>query len=405
MLHDVTTGELDTLLDDAPNDLIRLLSVFRAGHIDYCEDSAKRAGALVAGILDADVFLSSDRRTTSPIEALSHILFDGYVFRAGANGLQLREARPDEPDVLAKVRTFVAHGEDEPRFRHDWSRNLDGWNEQVERGRALFGERWAWCRAANSAAAMSGEHVSADAARDPFDESVPLCLRARYARLRAGAATWWIRQLEVPASSREVAFVVLLCATWAGPKAMVQAASALDKAVRGLRAEEYASVYGAMTLIGPFGQSSVKHMSLDVGQLPDIHPRTAALMAVRLKSESRNALHDRFLKSYKGRESSLLMAIAAWESQRTLLGDGDWDQALRLLRRAYAQLGRVPGLERYGRRTRGWTVSPVVANEIVRSAASYPASLVQLAENSLRDQATAHLVPMQEVAELGQWFT
>ena len=410
VLHRATADELDALLEDAPLELRRLAVLMRAGHVDYCEMSGERARAIVDAMLSGDRAAYSffgERGRLSPLQALSLSLFPASLFRFGRSTPVLSSVRPGEPSVITDVRDVAnSYLEMQGSLSHGWSSSLALWHRHVELGRDRFGECWAWLALANFVAGLAEDGVSANDAKDLFDRTTGVCLRARYARMRAGTRRWWERQLGEARSNADKEFAVLLCMTWTGRKTLAHLVPRVDPLVRTFPSAGYRKVYNALSEFGgPFYEAPWRGTSLDIDDIGEVHPRSAALLALRLKPEARAELHARFLQTYRGNDATLLRARSEWELPIAFMNDGGWDEMLRLVRRSYNANGFTRELDpRPAGRRRTLGMPEDVARAIVRDCVAYPTDLVRIAEARLRGIAMGEVTPVGEVAHRNHWF-
>ena len=98
-----------------------------------------------------------------------------------------------ECDILLRCRALVETSKElADSFSVDvWASDLGPWTKLMERGRDLFGDRWALYVLASLAAGVPSKEEQSENAGDLFDVDVPIVPRARYARLRAGQWRWW----------------------------------------------------------------------------------------------------------------------------------------------------------------------------------------------------------------------
>jgi hypothetical protein len=121
----------------------------------------------------------------------------------------------------------------------EWATTLRPWNAIVERARALFGERWAFYHMATIGAGIESTTEKCEGSNDLLDASVPLCPRARFARLRTRNVSWWADQLNKPETLEQRMFVSLVCLAWAGIDVLVRHLDQIGEMVDNLEPEAW----------------------------------------------------------------------------------------------------------------------------------------------------------------------
>jgi hypothetical protein len=291
----------------------------------------------------------------------------------------------------------------------DWATQLRPWELLVEKGRALWGDRWAFYHIANLASGIKSPSETCADFSNLFNQTDPLCRRARYARLRAGVAQWWPKQLAKAANKGQQAFVIMLWSSWGSPATLHHKCADFDLAIGGLPQDEWNCLYDCVAEIVGWtrSQSGARKLRFELDKLPkSLSPRTATLFALRANSESVQELYIKYLLSYKGDD---LRVLSATENMAlTLLGkDADWKRALALISRAFQQ-GVVS--ERYAYHTfirnRQRVKIPLdEAAKIMRRADKYPSYVVASAEARCKENAAKKLIPVAKIAEQDRWFS
>ncbi|QDG62009.1 NACHT domain-containing NTPase [Pseudarthrobacter sp. NIBRBAC000502771] len=255
-------------------------------------------------------------------------------------GLDLKT--PDKDVVPAAVRTFVdAVGTiplDSVDDTFDQRRSPELWTSIAEIARQQFGDTWATMSLAIRTAGIRTAMELPDGSNRLFDSGVPVCARARAARLRRGGATWWLEQLEHASSSLERRFWAGLVLMWSSGQNLYELASETNAIVDALSEYEYDALRATIA-----AAASSRHLRADRKKLSevDLKPfsnRTALLVAVALRAESSNLRYSTkqerteplraFLKHQRDLEN--IDELPSWKDQEEALA---WAKRLTQLRR------------------------------------------------------------------------
>lgn len=113
------------------------------------------------------------------------------------------------------------------------------WSRVAEAARYTFGENWAsFSLSIRSAGIASSEKPSA-ASKHLFDTKIPICARARSARLRRGGPEWWIAQLHESETVYDRMWWAGLVIMWASPENLRQLTPHLNEIVDSIDTTEF----------------------------------------------------------------------------------------------------------------------------------------------------------------------
>ncbi|MFG3202408.1 NACHT domain-containing protein [Streptomyces sp. NPDC048192] len=273
--------------------------------------------------------------------------------------------------------------------------------DYVRKVEFILGPKWpVWGMAcALSLAAKRGKRGEVPSS-GLFDESVSVVDRVRYARLQAGNAAWWKKQLEV-ADPEKRQIWALVALSFCGPATLAKVCSELDDVVESLNARESERlVRGIEQIRGWLGA----YRDVRVDLLPEVlSPRLAAILTIWCGGGMlRQEIVDRYLSGYIGDEPFVHDAIFGCATQRIQSGPADWGAEIDRIKRAYRVTGNSMPHLGYIRPSENMPVE--VARKIASNAASYPVFLVRVAETSMRRALAEKTVPLSRVAQQGGWF-
>jgi len=427
-LSELTVGELEGLLADDPIDPARLKLIFRAKQVAYCESHESRCDVVIHSIMDGEISVQAEQRVPSILAMFAQSLDARryaqafispepiplpYIWRypprrisATADEVQLDCANP----LLGKCLAVVKVVESEiRRTANDWATTLAPWDAIVEESRLLWGEQWAHYRLANVACGIKSSKETCTDAPNLLDESVSLCRRARYARLRAGAPDWWRRQINAATNRLDDMFLSLVLLTWASASTLVAVADTASPVFERLCIDDWQRVIAAVeqALRLARGQANDGLLSLDTGSLPDnLNDRAVAAIGLRATEGQANNLYLRYLYGYHGSDPVVLEFCQKAVLDLVRHDASRWRQTLEIVRKIYAE-GVMPRSYIYHQFVRNTDTSflPIdIAKEITEQAELYPHPLVLFAEARCREEVASAIIPVGVVAAREGWF-
>jgi hypothetical protein len=425
-LSEVSLPILESVLSDSAVNDERMSYLIRAGRADYYFRNESRSIAATDCILNAATQFAwrSDRPTA--IEALANSV-NPRVYQAAVNNPQpmplsdvLRQSSyfatsSDEAveypsfDICQKIRQFVEVTDSAiAQPASTWASEMGPWNEVVERGRSLFGDRWIFYYLANVGAGVRSQRAKCDEFRDLQDDGAPLCSRARYARLRSGASQWWRSQLTKAEAGLKKRFTCLVFLSWAGPSLLNALASELDSILSELPEPEWNHLCEALTaMLFDGGWKPLRAWELRIDALPEgMSARTVACYGIRSDDECAIKLYDKYLGTYAGDDQFALEMCLRCAIATAGEGVESWRQSLPSIARSYQKGGIRDRL--FGRRfvqAMKPTKMPVeIARMVIDNADKYPTDIVGVADDVCRQDISDRIVPVGVVAERDGWF-
>ena len=277
----------------------------------------------------------------------------------------------------------------------------------VESGRSLFGDRWAFCVLANTAAGIRSKEETCEDASMLSAQNVALCRRARYARLRAGSASWWKSQLAPMTDQMDLAFALLILVTWAGPTVFQKLARLVDEKLRILDADWWMKLSLAVQSTAySFGQDK-RDIKVDLEAFPrTLSERAIVAISSRVNEHAAEELFQKHLRSYDGEDTSILefcQRMALYSAQRKPETWKDW---LPIISHSYTK-GAISDRYfsyRFANAIHSQHLPRKIAEEIVEHYDIYPTELVGWAEQTCRGHVAEEILPVGTVAERQNWF-
>ena len=432
----LSLAQLESIYSDLPENHYRLNLLYKARRFDYFESKEQRFTYGLDLILNKTYNYNHYNRRQKKsflLEVLSSAINTSrysLIFLeprpVPLSHLWLRHSYPGEDYFLEK--TFQEReNENYPEFEDSrkcldvievvrrnaqldagvWATSLAPWDDIVETIRLRWGEKWLCFHLANVSSGIKSSSETCGEYSELLDHSKALCKRARYARLRAGQHVWWEKQIERATNEEEVAFTLLILATWAGSKTLAKLVPKIDKLVQKLSDPIWRNLYNSVeeTL---FLAPSLEHKNfLDVEQMDNsLDSKTAALLSLRVNSRTRKLLYLKYLRNYDGVDASTLKLCNDMSLELLANDYSIWEEVRSVIQRSYSK-GVVfePYIfHRLNREITSQTLPDEIAQEIASNPDTYPGFLVAIAEVKLKEKVASNVVPVGETAKKDRWF-
>src|SRR6185436_7950617 len=226
------------------------------------------------------------------------------------------------PEKLEKVPDFAAAGDclEFAKIAHaamlldaaKWARDLEPWDNVIEGGRRIFGDRPAFLVLANTACGVRSKSTVSDEFGSLFERSKSLANRAQYARQKGRAAAWWRSHFEIAREPIDRQLITLLLFTWAGADVIASLAEQIDETVKTLEPSQWSWLSNEIEVALRRLELRFRNRSfkLNLRRLPEsLDPKTAALIALRGRSEVKIAISKRYMRNYDGNDWTVLECI------------------------------------------------------------------------------------------------
>ncbi|MGW0287681.1 hypothetical protein ACWDXT_31820 [Streptomyces sp. NPDC003236] len=277
-----------------------------------------------------------------------------------------------------------------------------GYEKYIEGVSSSVGDRWAvWVMALGYATSASRAKRESVGRPDLFDDSVGIVKRLKYARLQAGAAAWWKRQLMLCVDETSRQLWALTSLLLSGPATVAKLCPEIEDVVEGLDDRRSRRLYEAVDSVRSWSGSA---RLVRIGALPSyLSPRMAAMLANVAVRDDHIAIVEKYLASYLGSDPIVHDAIIFAVSVKLQRTDEqvDWANAVEVARRAYRTSDATfsPGVRR------SQNQMPIeIARKVTANSSAYPRFMVGLAEGSMTRAIARKTVPLSQVAEDHGWF-
>ncbi len=424
VLNALTESELDDIFDVVSTCDDALIQLVRAGQADYVQSSKERLAATVKILLRwYGVSTLRTRRSHAAIIQFAHsieplryldrrdlFLSQGISDGAWPDGEFDAKDSTDWAGILSKCETLIDLSNKLIRDESlDWSTQIQPWDTLVEELRRLFGESWSASVLANSSAAIRSSHETGAGHNILVDDSLSLCRRARYARLRSGSPQWWIRQFESVEEPYHRMLASLLYLSWASDKTIDSTIETVQKAFSGMTDAEWQSVIEgigiAQTVVFLMGgrPRPIGVPSLD----RRLNSRAASAIGIRVKPQDARVVYDRYLKSYRGNDRSVLQFCQNLAFEIAIQGNESWKHTLPLISKCYSRgIALDPTSVSFSyrlSRSDNDLLPLEVAKEIATFPSSYPRILVELADDRCRRDVQTRVRAVGDIAAEDDW--
>jgi hypothetical protein len=431
LLPQLALVDLAKVLSDAPYDAKRLNLLFRARRFDYLEDNEINCKAIIDAILNTQVNAQRQRSAQSIIELFAHVL-DPHrysvafsyrqpiplmdIWQKNPRGIRITGIQNESMmhaapyDVLRFCIEIASVAEVESqRTAAEWASELGPWENIVEKSRSLCGDKWALLCLANVAAGIKSQKETCVDFHDLLDHSKSLCRRVRYARLRAGNASWWSKQIDSATSSEDVMLITLVLLTWGSSSTLIALARSIEDFINRLTLDNWyllmESVQRTMSLVHEDLREGLSHF--DLSSLPgELTDRTATAFGMRARREERHAFYLKYFQNYCGTDIITLEFCQIEALDYLNFRKPSWNPNLDLIARSYAA-GAISDPYIFHRHPMHRIIRsfPITAaDKIASNPDKYPNYLVTHAEATCKEIVASRIIPVGTIAEKEGWF-
>jgi hypothetical protein len=428
-LSNIPSPQLENILSDESLRGDRVDLLFRAKRLDFLESTEERFSATVRSILGGDTEATPSSRVQGVVDLLAYCLdVNRYAlsFKFPHNAPLSETWKQAEPQAFSELKTInatatpfqdaskcsallsVVQKEAEKPASH-WASELSSWETIVEETRRLWGNRWVLYNIANVASGIKSSTETCTDSPDPFDDSKSLCRRSRYARLRAGTATWWPRHFQAAQTCMQKLHLSLLWLTWASENTIMQSLQEFNSLLAGLDNDDWARFFDsvehgiALTLT----QSGDRQIELNVASLPEtLSLRACVALALRTHPKTQMELYHKYLTTYEGDDMRILQFCQNVAVRLLTMGNEYWQDSLRMIQRRFERgvISERFAYQQFIRQAQKTSIPLQYVIDIVKNADHYPTFLVAAAESKCRESAATKIVPVGRVAARDRWF-
>ena len=401
----------------------------RAGRFDVLESDPEHFSNALHAVLEREIIIERGRRAPSVLEVLASLIdpsrYAGswyhsrpyplmHIWRENSLGLfvNLEDAQtdkwPDRPGVAEVKHLLTMVIAEANTLATTWATALEPWDRLVESLRSSFGDVWAAYQLANVAAGIRSREETGQGGADIFDVESTLCVRARYARLRAAQSTWWKKAVAQAASTHEQMFTLLLLCTWGTTATIQQLLPEMETLTERLSTGEWIQVYDSVSDCVTINRE--RNRRIAVGQIHRdpwnaVSPRVAALLGLRSADLAIEDLLQQHLH-YRGDDVIVNQFLQDIAVEMVIRGTVGWADLLPLISHTYhsGAISQRFAIPRFARHSAFAPMTLADAERVASTAHQYPALLVAIAEAVATEAASVKIVPVGAVAIEQNWF-
>jgi hypothetical protein len=233
---------------------------------------------------------------------------------------------------------------------------------------------------------------------------IPLCDRARFARLKSGVHGWWREQILAARSEQERYFLLMLMMTWLTPKTMIKLSAEFSELLDALSPVEWEKIAQFSNVIHYLASNQKKDALADEERkiLAKVSPRFLIAIASNTERETARKMYSINLANYAGNDEVVVAFCARRAFEGALNGTTSWDVFLRTARHAYRNniSVSVPGLHSQESR-----MPSNVAKAVCAKPTEFPLSVIKAAESVILKEIGSRVSKVGKVAQQERWFS
>jgi len=284
----------------------------------------------------------------------------------------------------------------------EWVSEIAPWDITVEALRGICGDGPAVFALAAIGAGIRSAKDTCTGSTSLVDHSASLCQRARYARLRAGNAAWWLRQFEAVDDQSDACLVALISSLWASTNVLVTLSEAWERVLFLLTPKRREWIVEVIRDMRRWRNNSVQVQKSH--EIPDsLSDSAIAILGTRLPQPDMTRFYRDRLGQYDGSDACVVSFCSAESVGVAMVDASHWPQALRMIERQYSLGGEQGSLLLREQLGSGIYTLPIgIARQIVETPVRYPQVLVYAAEEQCR--RAGPITAVWDVAEVEHWF-
>lgn len=411
--------------EDKKGLLDRLRLVMFGNRFDIIENNKDYKNEMLLGILENKISIFTRESKNNSLNALSALLYpqasvlifnmseekmsyENLLKRYLYRGLRFNNDKSifdfdknDEIDI--KIFDYLESIKDLVKLKlADFRNNLEPWNTIVENGRIYFSDSWDFKIIANIAAAVKTKDVVNDFS-DLSDDSVSLCKRVRYARLKSGNYSYWEALLSKKYDTKSI---LLTLFTWGTPKILIELSSLIDKKIILLDYEDKSKLARAISYTGRVSKFNKGQQKYIEDSLKDIKNSDEFKYFLSFRFTGVSSM--RFIYENIKREDGILKNTIENKFEYLLnqyfINTSD-EKVLNNLKKVYKKVIEYNTKNYYSfSNNEKITIDYSIAKNIMKDPKNYPKIVSVIAERSCRLVANQNLIPIGEIASNESWF-
>jgi hypothetical protein len=276
------------------------------------------------------------------------------------------------------------------------------WSSAVERGRLIWGERWAWARVGLTSG-LTGV-APAQEKRPPtevLEGDDPLCDRLSAMVSKASATRWWAALVESASNHLDEMIVLSGALTWMSVRTITQLEEELSKFADGLSIEEMSQCLNLTNVISAArSKVSTRGSRLSIDFATKSSSARVLLLLARRTGQER-LVYEHALRQYIGNDPAVVSFCADTSVEIAATSTNRWSEAVSWSRRA-SQLGISHGSYMHNLPTPALQVGGLL--KVLAKPSEYSSSVVAVAEDAFRAANSRAVLRVGQVATKDRWF-
>lgn len=284
-----------------------------------------------------------------------------------------------------------------------WRSSIEPWDKIVQEGKSHFGDHACFNIIAIIASGIKSFDEKCNDYSDLGDETLSICKRVRYARLKSGNSAWWEEQIE---KSHDLVFTLSTFFSTATPKTIILLIKFVGNKVEGLERNNLKKLFQNIIKTAPVFEYTLQQQKQILSLLDDssIAHSIKYLISLRIPLHKRmNYLKD-FLADYKGDIEEILQLKYEYligqfgtssRSEKVLLAEikNTYFRSKHTANHSHQRLLRNTNHLSYDE-----------AKMIMKDCKNYPNLIVTMAENVCRIKAYKNVKAVGKIAKSEKWF-
>lgn len=331
------------------------------------------------------------------------VLCEQYVSKMlemsrGAFDVKIFDVKDNVDNDIKKYRESISSALESSLYQYRTS--LSPWDCIVENGRRIFGNQWCFYILAVIASSIKGRNDDISALDNLDDDTISLCGRARYARLKSGNVKYWEERLSQKGDKE---FVLLLFMTWATPRVLLELYPLASSIVKKMKKVDLERVERALDITSESFLSGANQKIIEsaIANYPE-SDKLKYLISYRYPPDVRAEFILKFIdiSSIKNKQK---LPIKLYSLIGKIWQGSIDDAVLTQIREIYKK--STSDVERYYYPSQGKKEFPLeLAQNVMKNCKDYPRAVVVLAERTCRGYAISKMEPIGEIAKRENWF-
>lgn len=285
----------------------------------------------------------------------------------------------------------------------EFKSNIELWDLLIESIRTEFKNTRISFIAATIAAGIKSTDKISDVYKDLNDETVSLCKRVRYARLKSGNIKYWKEQL---IDTSEINFNLLVFFNWATTKTIIELLPIATKLLSKLNQIDYTILIDDMSSVSYITKFS-KKQQIEIEKVLESEnsiEEVKYILSQRFDQNNKDKFIYKNIKKNTGVFQKAIEMKFEYLVNKFLVNPRD-EILLNEIKEMYKSIPFFDERHYFRFRSNGDTKIPLeTARLIMSNCKDYPKLISSMSEKMCRQYSNEHLKPIGEIALEDKWF-